>query len=205
MCSRSRAPCDLRRPMTAENGRGGWEDRHRSAGTPGAAEPFLLEMLPLLPRGRALDVAAGRGRNSLAMARAGFGVAAVDYAESGLRIAQAAARAERLPVWPVVADATRFPIRAASYDVIVNINFLERGLFEALKAGLKVGGMLLVDTFLVDQAAIGHPRDPRYLLEHFELNAMLAGLDVLRYREGLTVYADGANAWRASALAERRG
>ena len=61
-----------------------------------------------------------------------------------------------------------------------------------------------MDTFLIDQAALGHPRNPRFLLEHYELLALLEGLQTLCYREGLTVYPDQTKAWRASALARRK-
>ena len=42
----------------------------------------------LLQRGLALDVAAGTGRHSLLLARAGFKVVAIDYAEPALRALQ---------------------------------------------------------------------------------------------------------------------
>lgn len=167
-------------------------------------EPFVVEMLPLTPRGLALDVAAGCGRHSLLMAREGMRVVAVDRSEADLQLLQEAGRKEHLALWSVVADLTSCPILAGRYDAIVNVNFLERGLFPALKRALKIGGVLIVDTFLVDQAALGHPRNPRYLLDRYELMELLSGLEVLRYREGLTVYADGGKAWRASALASRR-
>ncbi len=57
-----------------------WEERYRGA-VAGAAEPSVVEMLPMLQRGIALDVAAGIGRNSIALARAGLRVVAVDFSE----------------------------------------------------------------------------------------------------------------------------
>jgi len=36
------------------------------------------------------------------------------------------------------------------------------------------------------------------------LRELLSGLEILRYREGLTVYDGGECAWRAGALALRR-
>ncbi len=185
-------------------GRARWDERHRERNVPGEPEPFLLEMLPLMPCGLALDVAAGRGRNSLALARAGMKVVALDYAETGLRVLMQAARPQGLPIWPVVADATAFAFGEKRYDVIINVNFLEREIFEPLKAALKIGGVLLVDTFTVGQAALGHPREPRFLLGRYELMELLSGMDILRYREGLVTYPDGTRASRASALASRR-
>lgn len=180
-----------------------WDRRHRDKGA-GEPEPFVVEMLPLLRRGLALDVAAGRGRHSLALARAGFSVAAVDYSTVAIAMLAGAARRERLPIRCVIGDLTAYPLRATGFDLILNVNFLERSLLPRFKRELKRGGALLVDTFLVDQAALGHPCDPRHMLEHWELRSLLAELELASYREGLTVYADGTRAWRASALALRR-
>lgn len=184
------------------------DERHCARRTPEASEapePSVLEALELMPRGLALDVAAGRGRNSLALARAGLRVVALDYSEPALRALGAAARAARLPIWPVLADLERaaLPLRPGSFDAVINVNFLDRALVAQLAQALKVGGLLLFDTFLVEQAALGHPRDPRFLLEHGELRALLGGLALLRYREGLVSYPDGRRAWRATALAAR--
>src|ERR1700677_1493898 len=66
-------------PMSSER-RAYWDERHRE-GTPGAPEPALVEMLPLMPRGLTLDIAAGLGRNAIALAEAGMRVIAADYSE----------------------------------------------------------------------------------------------------------------------------
>jgi tellurite methyltransferase len=180
-----------------------WEERHRQQRI-GAPEPFAVEVLPLLPRGLALDVAAGTGRHSLWLARAGFTVHAIDFSLPAMLGLAAAGVAENLRVHPLVADLEVYPVPAARYDTIVNISFLDRKLIAALKGALKIGGALLFDTFLIDQAEIGHPRNPDFLLGHYELRALLEGLDIVRYREGLTVYANGERAWRVGALAIRR-
>jgi tellurite methyltransferase len=188
--------------MTHER-RDRWDMRHREAG-PGTPEPSLLEMIPLLPRGLVLDVAAGAGRHAIALARAGFRVVAADYAETAMRLTGAVAAAEHLPIFPVVADfEDGFPFQRGVFDAVVNINFLNRDLLPMLKGALRAGGMLFFDTFLLDQAAIGHPRDPRFLLRHYELREMLSDMELIRYREGLTVYSAGKQAWRATALARR--
>lgn len=132
-----------------------WEERHRGQ-PPGEAAPFLLAMLARIPRGGvALDVAAGRGRNALALARAGMRVVAVDRSTEAIRTVAAAARSARLPIWPVIANLDSFQLKDESFDVIVNINFLDRALFPKFVRALRPGGILIADTFLVDQAAIG--------------------------------------------------
>ena len=134
-------------------------------------------MLARIPRGVALDVAAGRGRNALALARAGVKVVAVDFSAEAMRILAATARAAQLAIWPVVANLDSFHLKDESFDAIVNINFLDRALFPKFVRALRPGGVLIADTFLVDQATIGHPRDPRFLLGHGELRALADGLE----------------------------
>ncbi|HXZ87588.1 MAG TPA: class I SAM-dependent methyltransferase [Candidatus Binataceae bacterium] len=181
-----------------------WEDRHRGASQPGEPEPSVVEMLPLLGRGLALDVAAGTGRNSVALARAGIRVVAADFSVNAMRILAAEARREGLPIMPVVADLEEsFPFRAQSFDTVVNVSFLSRAIVPYLKEALRVGGVLLFDAFLIDQAETGHPRDPAFLLMHYELREMLAGMELLRYREGMVAYPGDKSAWRAVALARR--
>ncbi|MGC1401044.1 class I SAM-dependent methyltransferase [Candidatus Binatus sp.] len=179
------------------------EQRHRGKAV-GDAEPFLTAMLPRIPRGVVLDFAAGRGRHALALARAGMRVVAVDYSVEAMRILAATAQTARLAIWPVVANLDSFHLKDDSFDAIVNINFLDRALFPKLERALRPGGVLLADTFLIDQAALGHPRDPRFLLGHGELRALAGGLEVEEYREGPVVYPNGERAFRASMLARRR-
>ncbi len=187
--------------------RQGWDERHRGK-PPGEPEPFFAQVLPLLPgAGVALDVAAGRGRHTVALARRGFNVIAADYSATAIRTLANAVNEARLGqrVWPVVADMSNFALKPRCVDVIVNINFLLRPLIELFKRALKPGGYLLFETFLTDQAAVGHLANPDFLLGHYELRALLADFQLLVYREGLAMYGDGTQAWRAGALARWRG
>jgi SAM-dependent methyltransferase len=140
------------------------------------------------------------------MARAGFRVVAADYSIEAMKIVATAAAHDRLAIVPVVIDLeTSFPFKASSFDLIANIGFLDRTLVPQLKSALRRGGLLFFDTFSIDQRELGHPRDPRFLLQRYELREMLADMELLRYREGLTVYSEDKRAWRATALARRLG
>jgi tellurite methyltransferase len=181
-----------------------WEARLRD-GAPGIAEPSLIEMLPLIRPGLALDIAAGTGRNAIALAQAGFRVIGADFSRTAMRTLADNARAAALPIAPIIADLEgALPFHPASFDTVVNISFLDRGLVPHLKSLLRVGGLLFFDTFLIDQAALGHPRDPRFLLRHYELREMLSDMELINYREGLVLYTAEKRAWRATALAQRR-
>src|SRR4029077_14527227 len=110
----------------------------------GEPEPLVIEMLPMLARGGlALDVAAGRGRNSIALAKAGMRVVAADCSEAAIRILAVAAHPDHLPIWPVIADFDKFAFRDDSFDAIVNVNFLDRALFPHFARALKIGGLLI--------------------------------------------------------------
>ncbi len=181
-----------------------WDERHRG-GAPGEPEPSVLEMLPLMPQGIALDVAAGTGRNAFPLARTGIKVVTADFSETAMRAISELARRERLPIAPVVADLEEtFPFRPESFDVVLNVTFLDRALVPHLKSALRRVGVLLFDTFLIDQAVSGHPRDARFLLRHYELRELVGDMELLRYREGIVTYPGDKHAWRAVALARRK-
>ena len=69
------------------------------------------------------------------------------------------------------------------YDVIVVSRFLERGLFPALSAALRQGGLLFYQTFVFDKDPTIGPGNPDYLLHTNELLALARGLTVRAYRE----------------------
>ena len=116
------------------------------------------------------------GRNAIAMARAGMRVVAADFSRSRRCARSRKSRAQRSsPIWPVVADLEEaFPFRPDSFDAIINVSFLDRALLPRLRRRAATGGVLLFDTFLIDQADDAAIRATRAsLLEHYELRAML--------------------------------
>lgn len=162
-----------------------WEDRYATGGA-GSGDPsdFLVAHAELL-QGRILDVAAGAGRNALFLARRGRHVDMLDIAYAGLQIARNAARAEGLDLWAVQADLESFPLPPTRFDAALNIRYLQRSLFEPLQHTVRPGGIILFETFLIDQQAIGHPRNPAFLLQHGELRAAFSRCEMVAYEEGL--------------------
>src|SRR5262249_1922213 len=148
-------------------------------GAPAPAE-FLLAHATRC-HGRVLDVAAGAGRNAVFLARRGCRVEAIDIAFGGLQRAITAAREEGLQIDAVQADLECFPLPRARYDAVINIRYLQRSLFAPLQNAVKPGGIVVFETFLIDQQAIGHPRNPAYLLQHGELRAAFSGFDIVTY------------------------
>jgi tellurite methyltransferase len=149
--------------------------------------PWLVMNRTLLPPwGRALDVACGRGRHALWLARHGFATTAIDRDPSAVAALEARARDERLPLTARAMDleGDAAVLGAAEYDVIVVVHYLHRPLFPALIAALAPGGVLVYETFTVAQAARGKPTNPAFLLEAGELPRLVAPLEVRAAREG---------------------
>ena len=177
--------------------------RGRAEERAAAPSRLLVEHRHLLPAGRALDVACGDGRNALWLARQGFAVDAVDVAFAGLARLAAAARREGLVVRPIQANLEEFPLPSDRYAVVVNCRYLQRTLFPALRGAVQPGGVIVFETFLREQARIGHPRNPAFLLAPGELRAEFATFSVLVDAEGC-VETDGTASYLARLIARRR-
>jgi tellurite methyltransferase len=154
--------------------------------------------------GKALDVATGKGRNALFLATRGFQVTAIDISGVGLEEGRKRARDNSLSIDWQQADLENLRLTPAEYDLIVNINYLQRSLISRIKSALRPGGHVIFETYLIDQQAAGHPKNPDYLLDHNELLDHFRDFRVLLYREGK--FADSAEpAFRAGILAQKIG
>jgi tellurite methyltransferase len=150
------------------------------------ANPFLKKHLSLLPKGKALDVATGEGRNAIFLARNGFDVDAVDISKKGLRKAQKLAKEMGVKIHTVFADLDTYPIKPGRYDLIANFYFLKRSLIPKIKKGLKEGGRVIFETYILEHRnlATSGPKQARYFLKSNELLKLFKGFRILRYREG---------------------
>jgi len=179
--------------------RADWEARHgASLGAPlGAPSAWVISRaLGLSARVVILDLAAGRGRHAVPLARAGRRVIAIDV----VAVALAEARAVS-PMYAIAADAARLPLRRESIDAIVCVNFLDREVFAHLPSLLRPGGAVIVETFTVAQRTLGRgPTSDAHLLRRDELPALLAPLAILEHREGL-VRDDAGERYVAQAMA----
>jgi len=163
-----------------------WEVRYgeRPEDQVGPPSQFLVEQLHRLPRGRALDVACGPGRQALYLARHGWTVDAIDFSHTALARLLSAARRDGRAVHALAADLEHYVLPRDRYALIVNVRYLQRSLFDDLKRALRRGGMILFETFIRDQQQLGHPRNPAFLLDRDELAAAFADLEILAYDEG---------------------
>src|SRR5271170_1993292 len=179
-----------------------WDTRHREAAQNLPAEPasIVLEWLPLLPRGPALDLACGTGRHALLLAGRGQFVNAVDQSGTALGILENRARKAKLQVSRtgdastegsqthgirlIQANLEDIQLPEALFSLILCLQYLQRSLFQQIAAALRPGGVLVFETFTRAQLDYsGGPRNPAHLLESGELRTAFPGLHTLFYRE----------------------
>jgi SAM-dependent methyltransferase len=160
-----------------------WDERYAASELVWSAEPnrFVAEECADLPAGRAVDLAAGEGRNAIWLARRGWTVTAVDFSQVALD--KGAELAGDTPVEWVRADATRWQ-PPGPVDLVV-LAYLQlpaperraavRHAFGALAPG---GTFLLVAHDSTNLAeGTGGPQDPAVLMTAEDVLADLEGLD----------------------------
>ncbi|MBA7669160.1 hypothetical protein ES703_77288 [subsurface metagenome] len=156
---------------------------HDSASRPAQ---FLQKNIGLLPKGRALDVAMGTGQNAIYLARMGFEVEGIDASPEAVHNALEAAQRAGVTLKAEIADLERnYLIKEGTYDVIICFRYLQRSLIPQIKDGLRKGGMVVYETFTVDQVQFGRPKNPDYLLKPNELLDMFRDFRCLFYQEGI--------------------
>ena len=153
--------------------------------------PFLHATADMIPKGKVLDVAAGEGRHALYMASQGYEVIGLDRDEHALAALTRTAQDHRLSkisTWTV--DLENDPKAPPSlgdqeYDGILVFFYLFRPLFPSILQALKPGGVLIYETFLIDNhVRFNHPQRKEFCLGHNELLHLTHPLRVLHYEEG---------------------
>ncbi|MBI3398704.1 MAG: class I SAM-dependent methyltransferase [Deltaproteobacteria bacterium] len=164
-----------------------WDTEYASGEYASSKNPskLLIELLPLLPGGKALDIACGEGRNAVFLAKNGYDVDAVDISGVAIKRGRDAAAKENIRVNFIQADLENYQLPAETYDLIVNFNYLQRTLIPAIKNGLKKGGVVVFETFTLEQQAIGPPKNPEFLLKPNELLKLFSDIHIFYYREGI--------------------
>lgn len=161
-----------------------WDERYAGADPVWSLTPnvFVADRLAGLPPGRAVDLAAGEGRNAIWLAELGWDVTAVDFSTAGLARGRelAAGRDLEGSVTWVCADATTW--RAPEPVGLVVVAYLQlpaterraavQGAFESLTTGGTLFWVAHDSSNLTE--GTGGPQDPAVLMTAEDL---LADLD----------------------------
>jgi SAM-dependent methyltransferase len=191
-----------------------WDELYKGAECVWGLEPDweLRAYLRAIPKGKALDLGIGEGRNAFFLARNGFEVEGIDLSREAIRKCNKLAQIERLPVRAEVADIRGFSIPEEAYTCIVCayvLPFLKRseaeGLIGRIKAGLAPGGVAYVSAFTTEDPRYQRCRErglpevepntffsPRFKTHFFylskgELKRLFDDLELLSYVEGYSL------------------
>ena len=164
-----------------------WDRKYETEAYIFGKEPvgFLREHIDLLPRGKALDVAMGEGRNAVFLAKNGFNVDGCDISEIAVKKALDMAKENNVKIHAFVADLETYKLPKDTYDVIACFYYLQRGLVPQMKEALKPGGMIIYETYTIENRERGFegPKNKDYLLKPNELLDLFKDLKIIYYRE----------------------
>jgi hypothetical protein len=85
------------------------------------------------------------------------------------------------------------PFGERKFGGIMVFRYLHRPLMESIKQAVALGGIVIYETFSVDQARIGRPTNPDYLLRHNELRDLFSNWNILYSYEGVEEQDNTAN------------
>jgi tellurite methyltransferase len=182
-----------------------WDERYSRG------EHIIKEPMPLLVRvvgelkpGRALDLACGTGRHVIFLAERGWQVTGVDASRVGIELAQATAHERGVKVDWRVADLEcgEFEIEAEGYDLICIFYYLQRDLFQQIRAGVRGGGLVVAATHTIDDTPDAKPMNPSFLLQPGELRAEFRGWEILHDYEGTPT--EGGHQHRTAEIVARK-
>lgn len=146
---------------------------------------FLKEYINILPRGKALDIAMGEGRNAVFLAKNGFEVDGCDVSDIAVKKTLKLAKENNVRVNAFVADLEIYKLPKDTYDVVACFYYLQRSLIPQIKEALKPGGMVIYETYTIENWERGFegPKNKDYLLKTNELLDLFKDLTIIYYRE----------------------
>ena len=178
-----------------------WNEKYLTCPMPSRVAAIVEGYASEATVGRALDIACGTGRHTRFVADLGFSVDAVDLSDYALDQI-----GEDPKITKIEADLDHYRIEPGRYDLIVNCNYLDRGMYGQIEAGLKAGGVLIFETFIDARGEEGYhqPSNPDFVLRHNELPEVFASLEMLHYDEREDVNLRGERLRVASYVGRKR-
>lgn len=166
-----------------------WDQRYAQSEFLWTAEPnrFLVQEVESLPPGKALDLAAGEGRNAVWLATLGWDVLGVDFSKVALDKARRLADARGVQVRFDLADVRTYRPKYRGYDLVI-VMYLQipwEDLVPVLRraaGAVAPGGTFLLVAHDRDniERGYGGPSDPGVLYSADQVAAELEGLTIER-------------------------
>jgi SAM-dependent methyltransferase len=153
--------------------------------------PLLEQHLDALRRATltnpVLDLACGGGRNGLFLARNGIKVLFADRDPASLAVIDQIIDEESLDAstWLVDLEKGDEPLAGKTFGAVIVFRYLHRPLFVSIKQAIQTGGMIVYETFNVEQREFGRPKRAEFLLEKGELPKYFLDWQLLHTFDGI--------------------
>jgi SAM-dependent methyltransferase len=147
-----------------------------------------------------LDLACGNGRNGLYLLKNNISVCFADINADALTLVNDQVKQTGSDIltpkynanfWNVdfEQEGTQ-PLQGKQYAGVSVFRYLHRPLFEQLKDAVLPGGFVIYETFNVDNAEFGRPKNPKFLLNKDELLNLFSGWKIIHHFEGVVTTID---------------
>ncbi len=175
-----------------------WNKRYQEYPQPVKVEEILKKYYKLAKVGHALDIACGMGRNANFLADNGFIVDAVDLSDYAL------SKIDKKNINKIEADLDEYNLQENRYDLVVNINYLNRRFFPQIKEALKKDGVVVFKTFIIAHGDFKNPSNKEYLLRENELLHAFIDFNIIYYEEYTDTNLRGEKVKVAALVARKR-
>lgn len=145
---------------------------------------LLQHALPYLnSKNNILDLACGSGRNGCYLANLGHNLTYLDKNETALKTIKEQVTSG-LFIQADLETTPPYQLKKSEYDAVVVIRYLHRELMPTIIDAIKPGGLIIYETFTHQQASIGRPKNPHFLLNDRELVTIFKDFEPLYQFEG---------------------
>jgi len=175
-------------------------------------EALISELKAMPSQQPVLDLACGGGRNGLFCLKNDIPVIFADIKEQALSDIQQVINNDKKTFdihsssfWQVDLEQDDVvPFFENSYRSILVFRYLHRPLFEQLKSAIMPNGLIVYETFTEQQANIGRPKNPDFLLKNGELAGYFSGWEILHSFEGVIKSDTGENQQAVAQIIARK-
>jgi len=158
-------------------------------------DDYFDELKSCASNGAIIDLACGGGRNGLFLANQGLPVIFADSSENALQTVESALQEinNQSKTWLIDFEQPNInPLENKQFSAALVFRYLHRPLIPYLLEAISPGGIIIYETFTIDNKQFGRPNNPDFLLQPGELGRLFKNWNILHQFEGVLTQPDRA-------------